>query len=332
MQPFICYRYLKPAFCFAAIACCSCYISIGQVQHDPAIYFADPTIFHYQGKFYLYGTDGFNADSGFHTAVSYDLRHWKKMHNDKRVLSRGESFGSKGFWAPQVFVHRDTMYMAYTANEHIAIAASSSPTGPFRQKVLASLQAPVKQIDPFVFRDDDGRRYLYHVRLQEGNRIFVAQLKDDLSSIDQSTLRECISAAIDPQPWENTWQSEWTVTEGPTVIKRGKKYYLFYSANDFRNPDYAVGVATADHPLGPWKKYEGNPVISKKLIGVNGPGHGDIVWNKTGRCYYVFHTHYSNEKVAPRRTAMIKIKFTDEGSHERIEADALSFMYLRYGL
>lgn len=299
---------------------------------DTSIYFADPTIFHYKNKFYLYGTDGFNTDSGFHAAVSDDLRHWKKLPGNKRVLSSGEAFGSKGFWAPQVFVHRNKIYMAYTANEHIAIAVSSSPAGPFRQKEPVSLQVPVRQIDPFVFRDDDGKLYLYHVRLQEGNRIFVAQLKDDLSAIDQSTLRECISAVTDPQPWENTWLSKWTVAEGPTVIKRGKKYYLFYSANDFRNPNYAVGVATADHPLGTWKKYEGNPVINKKLIGVNGPGHGDMVWDKTGSCYYVFHTHYSNEKVAPRRTAMIRISFINEGSRELVKADALSFMYLKYGL
>lgn len=42
-----------------------------------------------------------------------------------------------------------------------------------------------------------------------------------------------------------------------------KKYYMWYWAMDAENTwgHEAVGLATAEHPLGPWKKYEGNPVI-----------------------------------------------------------------------
>lgn len=156
-----------------------------------------------------------------------------------------------------------------------------------------------------------------------------AQSKED-SAIDTTTLRECISAIIDPQPWENTRSVKWTVTEGPTVLKRGNKYYMFYSANDFRNPDYAVGYATADHPLGPWMKSEQNPVISRQMAGINGPGHGDIFTDDKGKMYYVFHTHYSNGKVAPRRTAVVQISFEDEGGKERVKVDVSSIRYLQY--
>lgn len=301
-----------------------------QSKEDPAIYFADPTIFHYKNKFYLCGTNGFNSDSGFYIAVSDDLQHWKKTAGNKRALTKGETFGTTGFWAPQIFLHHNNIYMAYTANENIAIAESGNIAGPFRQKQFEPLNAPVKQIDPFIFKDDDGKLYLYHVRLQDGNRIFGAALKDDLSAIDTITLRECISAVIDPQPWENTQTVKWTVTEGPTVLKRGKKYYMFYSANDFRNPDYAVGYATADHPLGPWKKSEQNPVISRRMTGMNGPGHGDIFTDDKGKMYYVFHTHYSNEKVAPRRTATVQISFEGTGENEKIKVDPGSFRYLQY--
>ncbi len=295
------------------------------------IYLADPTVFNDDGKYYLYGTDGFNADSGFHVVVSNDLKHWKKRDDDKRALSSGESFGSKGFWAPQVFHHHGRYYMAYTANEHIAIAHSDNPAGPFKQTHINTIDADVKQIDPFVFKDDDGRIYLYHVRLQNGNRIFVAELKSDLSEMLPSTSQECVSAEINPQPWENTQQVKWAVTEGPTVIKRGSVYYMFYSANDFRNPGYAVGYAVADNPCGPWKKYEGNPIISKSITGSNGSGHGDIVRDETGDYYYVFHTHFSSEKVTPRKTAMIKIRFADNGNGESMYADALSFKFLKSG-
>ncbi|MFT3749510.1 MAG: glycoside hydrolase family 43 protein [Agriterribacter sp.] len=320
----------KLFLCFVLVSSCITTNNAQGIQDDSSIYFADPTIFHYKNKFYLCGTNGFNSDSGFYMAVSGDLQHWKKTTGNKRVLTKGVCFGTKGFWAPQLLVHHNKIYMAYTANEHIAIAESNRPTGPFRQKIFTKLEAPVKQIDPFIFKDDDGKIYLYHVRLQDGNRIFGAALKDDLSAIDTSTLRECISAVINAQPWENTQSVKWTVTEGPTVLKQGKKYYMFYSANDFRNPDYAVGYATADHPLGPWKKSDQNPIISRQITRINGPGHGDIVSDAKGNLFYVFHTHYSNDKVAPRKTAIIKILFEGKADHEKIKLDESSFRYLKY--
>lgn len=293
-----------------------------QQHNDSAIYLADPTIFFHNGEFYLYGTDGFTTDSGFYAYVSGDLHHWKPL--PERALAKGESFGTRGFWAPQVWQYRHKFYMAYTANENIAIAESKSPSGPFTQKLLKQLAAPVKQIDPFVFRDDDGKVYFYHVRLQDGNRIFGAEMEADLSAIKTGTLRECISAVTHPQPWENTQSVKWTVTEGPTVFKRGETYYMLYSANDFRNPDYAVGYATASHPLGPWVKHSSNPVISRHITGANGSGHGDLLRGKDGKWYYVFHTHNSSTKSGPRRTAIIELRF----ERDSIVADKQSFRYL----
>lgn len=62
------------------------------------IYLADPTIFQEDGKYYLYGTDGFNADSGFNAYVSEDMQHWKKsLVDNQRVLTKGGIFWNKGF-------------------------------------------------------------------------------------------------------------------------------------------------------------------------------------------------------------------------------------------
>ncbi|WP_255524545.1 family 43 glycosylhydrolase [Pedobacter riviphilus] len=127
----------------------------------------------------------------------------------------------------------------------------------------------------------------------------------------------------------NTAKTDWPVTEGPTVIKKEKLYYLFYSANDFRNPDYAVGYATSASPTGPWLKYAGNPVISKKLLQINGTGHGDFFTDKKGALQYVFHTHHSNHKVSPRATAIIKAAFIkDKNGHFRLQIDPESFRFL----
>jgi beta-xylosidase len=291
---------------------------------QPAIFLADPTIFTDKGKYYLYGT---GSNQGFPVYESADLKTWKQPQDSTRqlALKRGETFGSSGFWAPQVFTHKGSYYMAYTANEQIAIAKASSPTGPFRQDSLATLSGTGKQIDPFIFFDG-GKIYLYHVKLQNGNRIFVAEMKPDLSDVIPGTEKECISSS---EGWENTVKSEWPVAEGPTVLKHKNTYYLIYSANDFRNKDYAVGYATSRSPTGPWKKYTGNPIISRNTVGHNGTGHGDVFTDKKGELYYVLHTHHSDDRVSPRATAVVRLKFkTVKGGEDVLEADGGSFKKL----
>jgi len=54
--------------------------------------------------------------------------------------------------------------------------------------------------------------------------------------------------------------------ESCNVLKDGNTYYLYYHAqprDSSRWPhlSYRIGVATAPHPLGPWTKYEKNPII-----------------------------------------------------------------------
>ena len=272
--------------------------------HNPLL--ADPTLFFNDGKYYLYGTVGQNSDSGFKAYSSVDKIVWK---DEGYVLRKGESYGNKGFWAPQIFKHQGKFFMAYTANEHIAIASAASPLGPFTQKEHKPLDAPVRMIDPYLYFDQSGKIYLYHVRLQDGNRIFVAELDKDLLSIDTTTVQECISASL---PWEDTQNVKWKVAEGPTVIRHEGLYYMIYSANDFRNPDYAIGFATAASPAGPWTKSSNNPIVSRKNIGINGTGHGDLLMDTNGKILYVFHVHFSDAKVSPRRTAIVELQFKRE--------------------
>lgn len=302
------------------------------IKSKATIYLADPTIFYYEGNYYLYGTSGYDANQGFLVYTSTDMKSWKGPSgiNEGYALRKEDVFGDKGFWAPQVFNYNNKIYMAYTANENIAIAESDNPLGPFTQATKKALEAPVKQIDPFVFIDDDDKKYLYHVRLTEGNRLFVAEMADDFLNIKPETLRECITAE---EAWENTDNVEWPVAEGPSVLKHNDLYYFIYSTNDFRNPDYSVGYAISDNPYGPWEKFEGNPILSRNNVGKNGSGHGDFIKNNKGNLFYVFHTHYSNNKVSPRKTAVVEAQFknsqenTDEP--DKLAIDQKSFYYLQ---
>lgn len=286
---------------------------------------ADPTIFYYKNTYYLYGTADTEQQKGFRVYTSSDKKNWK----DAGVaLKSGDVYGSTGFWAPQVFRYRNKFYMAYVANEQIAIAESDSPLGPFIQKVKKAIDGPTKMIDPFVFFDS-GKVYLYHVRLNDGNRIYVTEMEADLSAIREESTSACIAADM---PWENTAAARWGVTEGPSVFRRDGLYYLFYSANDFRNPNYAVGYATSSSAKGPWKKYSGNPILSKFETGENGTGHGDFFKDSRGKLNYVFHVHESNTKNnGKRRTAMVEMDFKPNGSKDQsLMVYRDSFYFLTY--
>lgn len=268
---------------------------------------ADPTILLDGDTYYLYGT---SSDKGFICYTSTDLEHWQGPAgvNGGFCLKKGDAWGDKGFWAPQVIKKGNVYYMFYVANEQLAVATSNSPLGPFTNSTRAQIPAKQKEIDPFVFHDTDGKWYMYHDRLIDGNKIYVAELNEDFSSMHDETARLCVETEAS-EHWENTVKASWPVCEGATVVKVGNRYHLFYSCNDFRNPDYAVGTATADKPTGPWRKSKHNPLISRKDTGINGTGHGDIFRDKEGQWRYVLHTHHDNTTVSPRRTAIVTLKY-----------------------
>ena len=284
---------------------------------------ADHTFFKdTDGTYYLYGT-GRDSDKGFYVYSSKDLSTWKgPVGSDNGFcLTSSTSFGTAGFWAPQVFKYGSDYYMFYTANEQIAVAKSASPMGPFTQDTQQPLNISGKAIDPFVLIDSDGKAYLYHVRLNEGNRIYVSEMTADLTGIKEETTTECIHAT---EPWENTENVSWSVTEGPTVLHIGNTYYLLYSANDYRNIDYAVGEATSSSPFGPWEK-SGQPVISRANIGRYGTGHGDMFTDTDGNWQYVLHTHNSFTEVQHRKTAVVSMIF-DNGRFT-VKSDSFHYLY-----
>lgn len=299
-----------------------------QKQAGPSsfIYQADPTIFHHGGLYYLYGTDGSTPDEGIKVWVSKDAKSFKPGHptDSGFALRKGDAFGTKGFWAPQIWTSDKKYYIAYTANEHIAIASSDAPTGPFKG-ANTSIIPEQKTIDPYVFTDDDGKKYLYHVEFDNGNKIFVALLKSDLSGIVRETDVLCVQAQA---PWETVMAS---VVEGPTVIKHNGWYYLIYSANHFLSKSYAVGYATSKSPLGPWTKSETNPILSTANTGAPGVGHGDLFFDQTGRMFYICHTHYSDSAVSPRKTAVVSASFEKDknGGPDPLKMNGKTFRYLQ---
>lgn len=280
-------------------------------QEKQELFFADPTIAIENGKYYLTGTGGTGRGaSGFSILESKDLKTWAPptgaSNSTYRILTKGDqAFGTEGFWAPQLFKINDAYYLTYTANEQTVLAQSSSLLGPYRQPEIAPIDGSAKNIDSYVFKDDDGKYYLYHVRFANGNYLWVAEFDVEKGKIKPETLQKCFDQT---EPWEATPAYESApIMEGPTVIKLKGKYYLFYSANHFRNIDYSVGYAVADSPYGPWVKQQDSPILHRSIVGENGAGHGDLFEGLDGQLYYVYHVHFDQQQVSPRRTRIVPV-------------------------
>ncbi|MDD7886285.1 glycoside hydrolase family 43 protein [Flavivirga sp. 57AJ16] len=280
-------------------------------QEREEIFYADPTIYIDGGKYYLTGTGGRRGGpSGFSVLESKDLKTWTvpEVANDSvyMILTKGDhTYGERGFWAPQIYKEDNTYYLSYTANEQTVLAQSKSVLGTYRQKEIFPIDGSTKNIDSYVFKDDDGKFYLYHVRFNKGNYLWVAEFDQKKGAIKPETLKKCFDQT---EPWEATPNFESSpIMEGPTVIKLRGKYYLFYSANHFKNIDYSVGYAVSDSPYGPWAKQKNSPIIHRSIVGENGSGHGDFFEGLDGQWYYVYHVHFSENQVSPRRTRIVPV-------------------------
>ena len=63
---------------------------------------------------------------------------------------------------------------------------------------------------------------------------------------------------------------------------------MTYSANCFAGPDYAVGYATAESPLGPFVKAAENPILERGGE-VTGTGHSCLFRTRQGQLLICYH-------------------------------------------
>ena len=276
--------------------------------------FGDPFILLWEGKYYAYGT--FSPD-GIAVYVSDDLQTWTVPTGvaNGLALNKAEVWGDRWFWAPEVYAVNGKFYMYYSADEHICVATSNSPLGPFRQKIKKPMLENEKSIDNSLFIDDDGTPYLFFVRFNDGNTIWVAQLEENLIDLKSEPFYPCIHVS---QAWEKIWPR---VNEGSFVLKRNGVYYMTYSANSYESQLYGIGVATATNVNGPWMKYDNNPVLQKPggLVGI---GHGAIFVDKEGKLRIVFHAHNNATKIHPRHMYIGTVNFEKQGGKEVLSIDS----------
>jgi len=273
---------------------------------------ADPFILKHKDTYYLYCTaDTYLTDLGIPVYKSKDLVNWEgpcgKGPNGL-ALYKDDVWGNRMFWAGDVIEKNGKFYMFPTAEEHLIVAVSDSPLGPFKQKEKKPMHKSPKEIDGSVFIDDNGKAYIYFIRLDGGNKVYVAELSKDLLSMKDKTIKFCLESE------EGTWERgpnkpRAFVTEGAYTFKHNGYYYLTYTANHFVSKDYAVGYATSKKPTGPWKKYKGNPILSATEK-IHGPGNGMFILSPNGEEMFIaYHVHNSTNSVWPRKLALDRAYF-----------------------
>ena len=103
--------------------------------------------------------------------------------------------------------------------------------------------------------------------------------------------------------------------EGPFVTREEGRYWMFYAGNDFAAPSYGIGVAVAEHLLGPYKK-QGEPLL-KSTREWTAPGHASVAPGLNGKPQLFFHAFHpgTGGYNAFRALLTVGLKF----SRERVE-------------
>jgi arabinan endo-1,5-alpha-L-arabinosidase len=100
----------------------------------------------------------------------------------------------------------------------------------------------------------------------------------------RSLLGESRIVLTNDQDWEGH------LIEGPFVTFQQGRYWLFYAGNDFSTPSYGIGVAVADHPLGPYTKQR-EPLLRSTQEWV-APGHASVAPGLDGEPQLFFHAFH----------------------------------------
>lgn len=256
---------------------------------------------------------GYSTMHKYHTFSSADMVNWVD-HGE--ILNVWDVLGSAtepegedwALWAPDMVYHEGKYYLYFPVRKlftehgydeqkrrtesYIAVAVSDSPDKRFT--VINEKIEGTRGIDPSVFIDDDGEKYLYF-----GNH-WGAKLKDNMKELEG----EPIHMDVDD---EDFMEAIW-------MHKRDNKYYVSYHSHygkpiDPENPDDSermkstLDYGVSDNPLGPFKyggimnyelgvnvnegpKYPGKEFVPWRVFQSN---HGGIV-EFHGNEYLFYHT------------------------------------------
>lgn len=216
------------------------------------------------------------------------------------------------FWAPEINIDNGRVYVYYSAHKKdgnlcVGVASASRLEGPYQDHGPLVCQ-PVGSIDGFPWRDRDGKLYL--IWKEDGNSvrqptpIWCAQMNEERTAL-LGEKREL---------FRNTERWEGNLVEGVSIFEANGFLYALYAANACcgRECNYAVGVARARSIMGPWEKYDKNPLPTAANEWLC-PGHGTPVM-KDGAWYLLLHAYHRDGGVyVGRQGILTPLVFNKEG-------------------
>ena len=218
-----------------------------------------------------------------------DLVHWEFVGETFSQDNHPEwaGFPAGGYWAPEVR-YVDGRYLMYysvpNASDRgaaIGVATAAHPGGPWRDAgepvVDFFTDDVVMEIDPALFIDDDGVKYLYFGSFRTQGIQVVRLSEDGTQAVGEPT--QVVAGSRGEAPW---------------VVKRDGYFYLFYSGFGCCNSGgYPVFVGRATSPTGPFLDADGIALTAEHPGGtiVNAPngnnliatGHNAVVTDRAGQ-------------------------------------------------
>jgi len=278
--------------------------------------FADPFALAEPDALYIYATNTVDANI---PVIRIRKNQLFKAQYLGDALPTLPSWTVKGFqWAPSVWAAPDGSFVMYYTTpssagfgnkQCISRATSNDPAGPFVDNSTEAFICPLSEggaIDASIFVDTNDALYL--IWKSDGNCCNLATViySQPLTSDGLSVAGPPVELITASQPWEDN------LVEGPSMIRKGATYYLFYSANQWDTTNYAIGAATCTSVSGPCTKPEDKPWMDSGTFS-KGPG-GQEFFESAGKpgIWMVHHGWLPNQAGTPdgqRRLYLDKLGF-----------------------
>lgn len=233
---------------------------------------------------------------------SDDLVQWR----DKGTAMEPLSGNDTEYWAPEVSYLEGRFYLYYSVgdglNMQIRVAVADSPGGPFTDSGHR-LTDQEFAIDPHVFVDEDGRRWMFYATdFLDHTHVGTGTVRDRFVDAFKLAGRPLPVTrgrfdwhVFDPNRVEKGGV-RWHTVEGPAVVKYKGLYYQMFSGGNWKNDSYGVGYAFSDdiEREGEWTQVSDGKSVLPLLRTVPGqaigPGHNSVTQGPdTRQLYCVYH-------------------------------------------
>ncbi|MEA2156152.1 MAG: xylan 1,4-beta-xylosidase [Solirubrobacteraceae bacterium] len=244
--------------------------------------FPDPSVVRVGDSYFASATSGEWAPT-FALERSSDLVNWTAIG---ALFDRPPAWSSGVYWAPDLSIQDGRIRAYFTARRIgakpcIGVAIAAGAAGPYHDRGPL-LCPPGGAIDPHVAEVAPGRRMLVYKQMGVGAPLRIVALSRDGLRVSGRAV-----AVLRPdRPWERG------VTENPFLVHRPDGYYLFYSGGTCCRPpcSYAVGVARAPSPQGPYVKLGTDPILrgGERFMC---PGGESVVAGPAGGTVLAYHAY-----------------------------------------